>query len=133
MVRYISIVFLVVFCIFFISCDRKLEVVKSNVTTNLYFIKNTNNDNIEEVKSIVKSIVDSTPKRDTIVISFYKYTSDFGPFFRGTAYFINNKEVLHGFGIELLDDHEKEEIARYVVFKGKNRISENFRFYNEYK
>jgi hypothetical protein len=133
MVRHISIVFLFVFFTFFISCDRKLEVVKSNVTTNLYFIKNTNKDNIEEVKSIVKSIVDSTPKSDRIVISFYKYTSDFGPFFRGTAYFINNKEILDGFGIELLDDHEKEEIARYGVFKGENGRSKYFRFYNEYR
>jgi hypothetical protein len=100
---------------------------------NLYLIKNTNKDNIEEVKSMVKAIVDSTLKRDTMVISFYKYTSDFGPFFRGTSYFINNTEEEAGFEIEKLDDYDKEEIATYIVIKHEVGVYKYFTFCNEYK
>ncbi|MHC5310655.1 hypothetical protein ACYSNM_11425 [Myroides sp. LJL116] len=133
MLRYILVVFSVLFCSVFTSCDRKLEVVKSNVTTNLYLIKNTNENNIEEVRNMVQTIVDSTPKRDRMVISFYKYTSDFGPFFRGTSYFINNKEVEAGFEIEKLSDHSQQRIARYIHITNEDGVYKDFYFSNEYE
>jgi hypothetical protein len=131
MVRYILTV--VLCCTVFIACNRKPEVIKSNVRSNLYFIKNTNNDNIAEVKSMVKAIVDSTPKKDTMVIRFYKYTSDFGPFFRGTSYFIDNVGDPGGFSSELLEYYEEEEIAIYLIIPEKNGVFKTLSFSNEYR
>ncbi|WP_313139046.1 hypothetical protein [Myroides sp.] len=121
-----DILVLVLLLVVFSSCNRKVEVIRSNVMPHLFLLKNTNEDNIEETKEIVKSIIDTIPKKDTLVISFYKYTSGFGPFSGGTAHFIDNREDPGGFSSEMLMDYnEVALIAEYWIWPkdGKKRVS----------
>jgi hypothetical protein len=131
MVRYILTV--VLCCTVFIACNREPEVIKSNVMPNLYLIKNTNKDNIDEVKNIVKSIVDSTPKDEEITLYFYKYTSNWDPLNKGTSYFINNLEDSGGFSSEELIRYEAEFIAHYFILKKDEKFEYSFLFHNEYR
>lgn len=120
---YIKVSIIIALIVVVFSCATKkesMEIIQSNVMSNLYLIKNPPKRDSILKKDIIRFLIKNPPKKDAnVVVSFYKYTEydDFLGMRNGTSHFIDNLPDPGGFSSEELENYKEDKVASFVVSK----------------
>ncbi|WP_052480260.1 hypothetical protein [Flavobacterium hibernum] len=127
-------IILILFILIIISCgEKKTEIIKSNIYSTLFLLKDLPEDDSLVKKMIVNFLLKNPPevKNKFGHANFYKYTSD-------TKYFLNNKEddpTGLSLGEEQLSFYNDEKIAYFVISQCKDdstKLVGELKFYNQW-